>query len=254
MKREEPEMCLAPGMTGSRLVKPRRRGMSREEARLQEARVLQPVDVDNLADRVFEQIRAAITSKTLEPGARLTEVRLAADLNVSKTPVREALLRLRELGLIEPDGRRGGRVVQPSKASYGQMHEIREALEVYAALVASDRAEGADRRAIRGHAQESYEGAQAGDVQLFRTADAAFHEAIANATRNPRLITQIRNAVDLIAALRERDFPHGGASIQCGAAHVAIADAIVGGDGPTAAELMRVHVRYVRDITLSQMA
>jgi GntR family transcriptional regulator, rspAB operon transcriptional repressor len=227
--------------------------MSRDDAGLQEARVLQPVDVDNLADRVFEQIRSAITSKTLEPGARLTEVGLAADLNVSKTPVREALLRLRELGLIEPDGRRGGRVVQPSRSSYAQMHEVREALEVYAALMASDRAGEADHRAIRDAAQESNEGARVGDVQRFRTADAAFHEAIARATGNPRLMTQIRNAIDLIAALRERDFRHGGASIRCGAAHIAIADAIEGGDGPAAAELMRAHVRYVRDITLSQM-
>jgi len=216
--------------------------------------VLVPVDTDNLTDRAFEQLRAAITSKALEPGARLTEAGLAERLRVSKTPVREALLRLREIGLIEPDGRRGGRVVQPSRAAYADMYDVREALEVHSAMLAADRAEPAERSAIASAAESSYAGAKAGEPERFRAADSAFHESVARAAHSPRLLAQIRNCVDLIAIVRERDFPGGGASIECAEAHVAIAGAIAAGDGESAAQLMRTHVRYVRDVTLDEMA
>lgn len=227
--------------------------MNEDGSSVKTAVALAPVETDNLTDRVFEQLRAAITSKTLEPGARLTEVKLAEDLNVSKTPVREALLRLREIGLIEPDGRRGGRVVKQSQAAYAEMHDVREALEVHAAMVAASRAEPAERDAITSAAKESFDGAKAGKRSVFRAGDIRFHEAVARATHNPRLITQIRNCVDLIAIVRERDMPGGGTSVECGQAHLAIAEAIAGEDGALAAELMRAHVRFVRDATLSAM-
>lgn len=211
---------------------------------------LVPVETANLTDRVFEQLRAAIVAKTLEPGGRVTEAKLAADLRVSKTPVREALLRLREIGLIEPDGRRGGRVVGPSRSSYAELHDVREALEVHAAMVAAERAVPAERGAITDAAQRSHHGAQAGSLEVFHTFDALFHASIARATHNQRLIRHLGNCEDLVAMLRERDFPRGGASIACGEAHLAIATAIGDGDAGAAAELMRAHVRYARDVTL----
>ena len=61
----------------------------------------QPLEApERLADMVYETIRQSIMDKTLAPGARLTESGLAAQLGVSKTPVREALLRLRRIGVI----------------------------------------------------------------------------------------------------------------------------------------------------------
>lgn len=227
--------------------------MSRPTALPLEAPTLSPVQTDNLTDRVFEQIRSAITTKVFPPGARLTEAKLAEDLNVSKTPVREAFVRLREIGLIEPDGRRGGRVVQPSRATIAEMYEVREALEAQAALLAAERA-GASAKAIIAHAAaRSLAGAQADDRNAFAAADIAFHEAIARSTQNDRLEVLVRNSLDLIAAVRRRDFEHVEASSACAGAHVAVADAIARGDGSAAAEHMRAHIRYVRDKVLAQI-
>ncbi len=66
---------------------------------------LGPVDFkpESLADVVYSAIREAIVSKQLLPGERVTEAGLATRLHVSKTPVREAMLRLQEVGLIEAD-------------------------------------------------------------------------------------------------------------------------------------------------------
>jgi DNA-binding GntR family transcriptional regulator len=214
---------------------------------------LSPVQMDNLTDRVFEQIRLAITTKVFPPGARLTEARLAEDLNVSKTPVREAFVRLREIGLIEPDSRRGGRVVQPSGAIVAAMYEVREALEVHAALLAAERADPAAKAIIEDAAARSLAGARADDRDAFGTADIAFHEAVAASTNNDRLQVLVRNSLDLIASVRQRDFEHIEASRACAEAHVAVADAISRGDGPAATEHMRAHVRKVRDMVLAHI-
>jgi DNA-binding GntR family transcriptional regulator len=215
---------------------------------------LSPIQTDNLTDRVFEQIRSAITTKVFPPGARLTEAKLAEDLNVSKTPVREAFVRLREIGLIEPDGRRGGRVVQPSRATIAEMYEVREALEVQVALLAAERAGPQAKAIIKGAAARSLAGAEADDRHAFGTADLTFHEAVAASAQNDRLEVLVRNSLDLIAAVRQRDFEHIEASRECAEAHVAVADAIARGDGPAAAEHMRAHVRYVRDMVLAQIS
>jgi DNA-binding GntR family transcriptional regulator len=212
---------------------------------------LSPVQTDNLTDRVFEQIRSAITTKVFPPGARLTEAKLAEDLNVSKTPVREAFVRLREIGLIEADGRRGGRVVQPSRETIAEMYEVREALEAHAALLAAERAGSPAKAAIADAAARSLAGARADDRNAFAAADIAFHEAIARSTQNDRLEVLVRNSLDLIAAVRRRDFEHVEASNACAEAHVAVADAIARSDGPAAAEHMRAHVRHVRDMVLA---
>src|SRR5580693_9279427 len=96
---------------------------------------LEPIGVkpEPLAEIVFGIVRDAIVRKDLPPGSRISEARLAAQLNVSKTPVREALLRLEGIGLIVPDGNRGARVVKPSADNIQHAFEVRTALEGFAA-------------------------------------------------------------------------------------------------------------------------
>src|SRR2546429_2443129 len=67
---------------------------------------------ESLADMVYDAIRRLVMDKTLPPGSRVSENALAERLGVSKTPVREAMLRLRQIGVIQSDGVRGGRVAR----------------------------------------------------------------------------------------------------------------------------------------------
>src|SRR5256886_15482523 len=69
---------------------------------------------ESLTQIVYQTLRDAIISKRLPPGERVSEASLARQLRVSKTPVREALLRLQAIGLVEAAGGRGGRIVRPS--------------------------------------------------------------------------------------------------------------------------------------------
>ena len=123
--------------------------------------------------------------------------------------MREAFVRLREIGLIEPDGRRGGRVVQASRPTIAEMYEVREGLEAQAARLAAERADTQAKASIARAAARSLTGAQANDRDAFQIADLGFHEAIAASTRNDRLETLVRNSLDLIAAV---DFVTSGTS------------------------------------------
>ena len=94
---------------------------------------------ESVTDIVYNSIRAAITNRDLAPGAPVTEAALSAQLEVSKTPVREALLRLTHIGLIEPDLKRGSRVVVPSRGALRESCEVRIAVECEAARLVAER-------------------------------------------------------------------------------------------------------------------
>jgi GntR family transcriptional regulator, rspAB operon transcriptional repressor len=211
---------------------------------------LQP---DNLSMRVFESIQSAIKDKSLPPGKRVTEADLAAQLNVSKTPVREAFIKLRQIGLLEPDGRRAWRVIQLSRRTIDDACEVREALEVSAARAAAERATAEQRAAITDAAARSLTAARAGDKETFRSFDDRFHRGIAEGSGNARLRGLIDDTLLLIATLKLRDLPHRQASIECAQAHVAIAATIANHSTNAAGEAMRAHVQQVKEYTFGDV-
>lgn len=204
----------------------------------------------SLATVAYDSIREAITSKALPPGRRLTEADLAQQLSVSKTPVREALLRLRQVGLIEPDGQRGARVVTPSTERMRHAFEVREALETFTARIAAERGTASDREAVDHAARASATAADNGQYAEFHHWDFAFHAAIASAVENPRIETILDDVHALVAALLERDSPELRAGIDA-QAHLDIARAIAAGDPDASARAMREHLRYVKELALA---
>src|SRR2546427_502394 len=84
---------------------------------------------ESLTQIVYQALRDAIISKRLPPGERVSEASLARQLRVSKTPVREALLRLHAIGLVEADGGRGGRIVRPSAELLRHTYQVLGTLE-----------------------------------------------------------------------------------------------------------------------------
>jgi len=213
----------------------------------------QPLEApERLADMVYETIRQSIMDKTLAPGVRVTESGIAEQLGVSKTPVREALLRLRRIGVIEPDGVRGGRVIKPSRGAIREAYEVREALEVFAVRSVAGRIGGNDLERICDAAARSLERAEHGDQAGFRESDFAFHDAIADAAANPRLKELIEDVFTLIGTLRQRDFPDSRWPVDCARGHVRIADAIARRDVEGAEAAAREHIRQVERYVLAE--
>lgn len=96
-------------------------------------------DDANLAEQTFRRISAMILHRDLAPGAVIQESRLAEELEVSRTPLREALMRLEGRGLLERQGRRSMVVRRVTAAEYFQSMKVRELLEAEAISLAIPR-------------------------------------------------------------------------------------------------------------------
>lgn len=206
----------------------------------------------SLTEMVYDAIRGSIVSKRLQPGTVVAEASLAARLHVSKTPVREALLRLQSIGLVEADGARGLRVVLPSEAAIRQAYEVRTVLEEGLARRAAERARGSEREKISAAARQSLEAAEAGDIRSgFKSWDKTFHRAVAAAAGNAQLARLSEDASALATVLRERDVPEIHDAIRCGHQHLAIASAIARSDLKGAGAAAAEHVSDVKQMVLT---
>lgn len=216
---------------------------------------LQPVHTtaETLTEMVFEAIKLAIIDRTLAPGSRVSEAALAEQLNVSKTPVRETLLRLRLIGLVVQTGS-GLRVVAPSREGLRAAYEYRIGLERISAELAASRVDESAAGAIRAAADSSLSCARAADRDGFRNWDSEFHSLVARASGNALLASAIPDSLVLTSVLRVRDFLVSSDSVDCGHEHLNIADAIGGGDGLSAAAGMQRHIEHVMSMVLSASA
>jgi DNA-binding GntR family transcriptional regulator len=205
---------------------------------------------ETLGERVYQVIRAAIIDGRIASGSPVAEPALAKELGVSRTPVREALRKLDEVGLVslQPGGR--AVVVTLSENSLRETYELREALEGMAARLAAQRIGDAAGEQIERAARASLDAAQAGDDAGFRAHDADFHTRVSTAAGNDRLARYLNNARDLAGALRQIDAPAPGYAEACGHAHLATADAIRSHHPERAEAAMRAHIQAVLDHVL----
>ncbi len=203
-----------------------------------------------LAESAYQRLRDAIIARHIGPGERVTETGLAAELGISKTPVREALLRLMHVGLVQTNSERKAHVVVPSSASIRAAYELRTALEAHSARLAASRAEQADLDTIVALADASREAADS-DKESFPRFDRRFHLAIVTAARNPHLEQSLRDALDLVGALRSRDVPKAEAARECASQHQAISRAIEQRAADQASDQMRTHLAHVQQLVLT---
>ncbi len=220
-----------------------------------ELSILEPLELHrhSLTQQVHDGIRDAIVSKALPPGMRLSEIALAEQFGVSKTPVREALVRLVAVGLVENDDARGIRVVAPSRDRIRHAYEVRATHEFMAARLAASHASGREVADLQSAAERSVVRAEAGDAPGFRECDALFHRGVANAAANPLLQQLVENSFALTWALRNRDVPVTGDSIDCAHQHVSIAGALADGEAIRASTEMLAHIEKVMNMVLSAL-
>lgn len=138
-----------------------------------------------------DMIRSAILDGRLAPGETLKEEELAGELNISRTPVREALLMLSAEGIIEATTNRSAVVKVYDKDDVEDMSNLRAELESYAAATAAERATEADFAALRDSC-ERYSARDAEDVAALVSENLHFHTLIAHASGSERLPVMLR--------------------------------------------------------------
>ncbi|KQT54272.1 GntR family transcriptional regulator [Aureimonas sp. Leaf454] len=197
------------------------------------------------AGLIFETLLDEIVSLALPPGTPLQEKMLLERFQVSRTPVREAVIRLAEMGLVDVFPQSGTFVSRVQVNAIPEAVLVRKALE--AITVEAAAASDDPRRALRldGLILRQRMAAEHGEVGLFHEADEAFHAEIAAIAGHPgiwRLLMQVKVQID---RARRLTLPVLGRMQSVMAEHVVIRDAIVSGDRDAAKTAMDHHLSAV---------
>lgn len=203
-----------------------------------------PAEAASLTDAVVEAVRTGVQQQELVPGEVYSVYQLAELLGVSRSPVREAMLRLAEVGLVEIARNRGFRVVLPTAHDVEEIFEIRLALEPAAARRAAERGcpDLVDLLAAMDSAA-SYD-----DEPAFWAADRALHRTILVAAGNRRaaeVVEQLRATTSLLGPPTTAT---GRSLVDIHAEHRPIVDAVLAGDAGLAESTMREHLEHTRDL------
>ena len=146
------------------------------------------------SDFVYLDLRGRIVNRELKPAQRLLEVKIANDMGVSRTPVREALRRLAQEGLVRIVPNSGARVASPSQREVESAYSVREYLESLSVELACRN--GIDSRSLE-RLEEALEAEEAAyrdrNIDAFLEANNSFHRLIAEAGKNPVLCEYIDN-------------------------------------------------------------
>ncbi|SNY42801.1 GntR family transcriptional regulator [Paractinoplanes atraurantiacus] len=197
-----------------------------------------------LGDDVYDSLRSAVLEHVMKPGDRLNIDALARDLEVSPTPVREALARMESEGLVRKRPL-AGYTVSPllTRDEFNDMFDMRLLLECAAARWAATRATPEQRSALTAAAARTVEG---GDDRTWHAAftalDAHLHDLVAEASGSPLL----RESITRLHAhlhLHRRYFPYAQTAVT-NDEHQQIAAAVENADPDAADEAMRLHLTH----------
>lgn len=198
-------------------------------------------EVQSVADQVYAVLRKRIAGGEIERGARLHQQHLAAELGVSRTPVREALRRLAAEGLVDLFANRGARVATANPQQLRSSYETRLVIEPGAARIAAERRPEGPIASMRTAIRDE-ERASRSPEKLFR-ANRDFHLALVAAAGNPELLAFIEHVwIGRIGATLYEDRMDAAGLRADKDAHRAIVEAIEAGAGARAERLVRGHL------------
>ncbi|WP_211659136.1 GntR family transcriptional regulator [Phytoactinopolyspora halophila] len=199
----------------------------------------------SLRSEVERKLSAAIVSGELEPGTLVTVPTLAAQFEVSATPVREAMLDLEKRGFVEPVRNKGFRVTHVGENDLREIVQVRRWLEVPAMRITAANFPAARLDEYRQMADRIVTAAAAADFPEYLAVDTAFHLSLLELTGNQRL-------VDMVAELRRQTRLVGLASLKdtvelerSAHEHHTLLDLLSSGQGEQAESLMHQHIGHV---------
>lgn len=195
--------------------------------------------------QIFEFIRDAIVSMEFEPGQMIPETALAQQFGVSRTPVREALIKLSNIGFVDVLPQRGTYVSKFSVDKILEARFIREALEL---AVIANVAENADDELIEeceGILEEQRIAADNDNALLFQKLDDHFHQALSSRTGYERVTHLIESEKAHMDRVRNLSLHISGQYHRVLEQHHAILNAVKAGDPEAARKAMGVHMQDV---------
>lgn len=206
-----------------------------------------------LRDQVYDVLREQILTGAFPQGYKLIEDRLALHLNVSRTPVREAIQRLIVNGLVQAIPNGPAEVIGVTQANMEECFDVREVLEKFASkLAASNISEALVQRLRSLHARES-QALESGNISQLKELNTAFHNEILNAAGNDVLKQLVNNLLMRVPSYEmfvmdldvRREFWRG---------HQRIIEALEEEDEEHAEEEMSAHIRLAKETLMQEWA
>ncbi|MDP6103974.1 MAG: GntR family transcriptional regulator [Gammaproteobacteria bacterium] len=201
----------------------------------------------SLSDKVFHAIREMIETGIMPPGSKISEPNLAKKLDVSRVPIRDAILKLQSCGLVERQMNVGAKVITLSAAKLIDIYHIRERLEGLAAKFTAEKISDKDinylllllenqKKPLK-EKQEYYQ--EGGDLDI--------HYLIVKSCNNEQLIQLFNDSLYYLIRVYRFQFGMRGRRVNSAyQEHKAIVNAIANRDGEMAEMLMRQHIRASR--------
>lgn len=195
---------------------------------------------ESMSQQVRKILLDRIMSGELAPGARLMELHIAAELQTSQAPVREALRELEALGLIVTEPYRGSRVREVTKKDTRDAYRVRAALEGLAGRLAAPQMK-ADTKKLEKLAKDIQDAAKRKNISDYVRYDIAFHRSIVEASQNEVLLRSW-DALGFEVRMQVRLHTWSLDLEKVQKEHFPIIDALARGDGDLAGELLQAHV------------
>ena len=204
-----------------------------------------------LVDSVYRVLRDAICEGRLEPNHKLAQIPLAEQLGISRTPVRDALQRLAQEGLVRALSWRGFVVSEFSVRDAVDIYEVRLALEPLAARKAVGLHSRAQIAELLDNCDQMEEIAEAEIGEVYEL-NHRFHAGVIKPCENQVLVRTLDQLWQMPASLRmfHAQAVHSHALEKTALEHRGIMDALVDGDGALVEELVRTHIANARDETV----
>ncbi len=206
----------------------------------------------SLTHRAYHAIRDSVITCQLAPGEAISESMLAARFGFGKAPVRLALARLTQEGLVNVKARRGHQVAPLTLRDIRELFDLRAILEPAAARLAAGRISRAELEELNRPWREGYENADLVDPSYLK-ANKAFHMAIAKASGNTRLAHMIMHLLDETDRMIYLGLPLANERMEIQLGHQPLIDALADGDADAAERLAAEHVSVAKQTRIDTL-
>lgn len=205
--------------------------------------VFEPANALNLREIVYHRIKEAIVHGLIPAGAKLSEIELSKQFDVSRTPVREAIRQLAETKLVTLTSRRGAYVLLPTEKDIADLFEIREALELLSVAHLCKLKDSSPLIEMK----KSFEDVSSDcSSEKFMDMDTSFHGKMSELANNSYLSFILGHVSSLLQLCRHYSIgmsPRRAAAAE----HIEIIDAIIAHDVELAKSRMKYHLDRTRD-------
>lgn len=205
-----------------------------------------------MAEQVMNHVRERIQTGQMTPGTWYSVYQLSEQLGISRSPVRDGLLRLEEAGLIEFVRNRGFQVIEPTPADVADIFSLRLSIEPHASYRAAKASTSSQLEELRAIYSRMEEACQRSDEAKFFEWDQRLHDhilSLGNSRRGREVLAKLRTQTRLLA---DSTAKHSRSLTQIHAEHLPIVEAICNHDPAAAAQAMHAHLQATGILLLKQ--